>query len=270
LVDITFLLFSKNISPSIVDFYFPALKILSLFRSQKNKIFAKKIKNITGYKPVNLNLYKLALTHKAATQKYNLGVIKNDNERLEFLGDAVLDLAIADIVFNKFPLKDEGFLTEMRSKIVSRQQLNNISNKMALTDLIEMKSTGKDRFVNHSIGGNALEALIGALYLDKGYNKTLKFVNNKLIEGFLDLKEIESSEISFKGKIYEFAQKSKKELKFEIANQFKKDKNNFFEINLLLNNEVVGNAIHHSKKKAEEIASEKACILLQEQGLMVN
>lgn len=241
----------------------------SLFRSSEEKVFANKIRKITGSKPSNVKVYILAFTHKTSSSRIHKGVLKEDNERLEFLGDAVLDLVIAEFLFSKFPYKDEGFLTEMRSKMVSRDKLGKIAVKLGLQEIIIFdKSMINKRDAVQYLGGNALEALIGAYYLDKGYNKTVKFIKKKIIEPFLDLTELQATEISYKGRLFEFTQKHKKQIRFEVVREFKKNKETFFEINLFLDDELMAGDVHNSKKKAEEMASEKAFKKLLEQGLI--
>lgn len=228
------------------------------FNSSDNE-FAKQIRKITGYTPKNLKVYKLAFTHKTVANKSENTKFREDNERLEFLGDAILDLVVAELLFFKFPLKDEGFLTEMRSKMVSREKLGKLSEKIGLQNLIHFDITvGARKDILYTLGGNALEALVGAFYLDHGYKKTVRFIKKKIIEAHLDLKELEESEISYKGKLFEYAQKNKKVVTFQTLREFKKAKSNFFEIQLLIDNEPIASETNHSKKKAEEIVCEKA------------
>jgi ribonuclease-3 len=239
------------------------------FKNPEEKIFASKIRKITGSKPSNIRVYILAFTHKTSATKTHKGVLKEDNERLEFLGDAVLDLVIAEFLFSKFPYKDEGFLTEMRSKMVSRDKLGKIAVKLGLQEVILFdKSMINKKDALQYLGGNALEALIGAYYLDKGYNKTVKFIKKKIIEPFLDLNELQATEISYKGRLFEYIQKNKKSIRFDVVREFKKNKETFFEINLVLDNEILATDIHNSKKKAEEMASEKAFKKLMDLGLI--
>jgi ribonuclease-3 len=233
------------------------LKLLSFFRFNKeNKRLSKRIKKITGLYPQNILLYKMAVTHKGVGHKTFFGLVKENNERLEYLGDAVLDLVVADIIFKKFPLKDEGFLTNMRSKIVSRDQLNHIANKIGLLELMQVDD--KKAIHNNSLGGNAFEALVGAVYLDRGFKKAYKFIKNRIIDRYLDLEQLVESEISYKAKMFEYAHKFKKTLKYSIINQFKKGNDNYYHVQVVLDDEILADAVNHSKKKAEEVASEKA------------
>jgi ribonuclease-3 len=186
-----------------------------------------------------------------------------DNERLEFLGDAVLDLIIAEILFVKFPYQGEGFLTEMRSKMVSRDKLGKLSNKMGLVSLIEYDRQITLRPMQlDTMGGNALEALIGAIYLDKGYKKVSKFVRDRIVEAHFDFRELQDSEISYKAKLIEWAQKSKAKLYFKLEKEFKKGKNIYYEIQLVIDEKVIASDTNFSKKKAEELAAEKGWKLM--------
>jgi len=245
------------------------LNLLSFFGTADEVKFAKSIRKITGYKPGNLKLYKLAFTHKTSSTKTHKGNLKEDNERLEFLGDAVLDLIIAEVLFNRFPYKDEGFLTEMRSKMVSRDKLGKIAFKLGLQEIINFDrvALGKHEVIQ-SLGGNALEALVGAFYLDKGYNKTVKFIKRKIIDAHLDFRELEASEISYKGRMFEYAQKNKKQIKFEVVKEFKKNRETYFEISLSIDEVVLASEVFNSKKRAEELASEKAFKKLVDEGVI--
>lgn len=178
---------------------------LKVFFSKDKQLFIA-IKHIFGFYPGNINLYKQALRHKSAASEIRDG-IKNSNERLEYLGDAVLSSVIADYLFKRFPYKDEGFLTEMRSKLVSRSHLNIICSKTGLDKLIEVNDTGA---LAGSIKGNAFESVIGAIYLDKGYYFALNIIIYKIIKYYLDIDEIELQEFNYKSKLLEWVQKEKK------------------------------------------------------------
>jgi len=235
------------------------LSIFSIFSFRKDKKFAKRIKKITGYKPKNLKIYKLAFTHKTTANKIHNKELREDNERLEFLGDAVLDLVCAELLFKHFPYKNEGFLTEMRSKMVSREQLGNIAYKMGLQEIVKFdKSMLGRQSAMHAVGGNALEALIGAVYLDKGYKKTVKFIHERIVDAHLDLIELEKSELSYKGKLLQYAQKVKREVKYEVVKEFKYNGETYFEICVCIDNVEFSREVFSSKKKAEELASKKA------------
>lgn len=185
--------------------------------------------------------------------------VKDSNERLEFLGDAILSAVVADFLFKKFPYKDEGFLTKMRSKIVSRTQLNQLAVKLGLRELIEssMDKGGK----NVAINGDAFEALIGAIYLDKGYKTANKFILTRIIQNHIDIDEVETKENDFKSKMIEWAQKEKKEIKFRFEEDTTEQEKKYL-VQLIIDNEVMGEGLHFSKKRAEQIAAEGACTRL--------
>jgi ribonuclease-3 len=218
------------------------------------------LRNTLGFYPDNISLYKLALRHSSAAKHIKKGV-KDSNERLEFLGDSVIGTVVADYLFKKFPYKDEGFLTKMRSKMVSRAKHNQIAMKLGLNKLIEANN---DRFGSKpsSINGDAYEALIGAIYLDKGYRFAQKFILNRIINVHIDMDEMETVETDFKSKFIEWAQKEKKEYDYEtvVDGTIAADKQ--FILNLVVDGEVLGHAQHFSKKRAEQMVSEQACISL--------
>lgn len=199
-------------------------------------------------------MYKLAFLHKSAGQEV-VGGIKVNNERLEFLGDAILDAVTADFLFKTFPTRDEGFLTEMRSKIVSRTQLNKLSFKLGLDQLIQLDdSNGLFR----SYRGDAFEAFIGAIYLDKGYEFSRKFLLERIIKSYFDLDELVRQELNYKSKIIEWAQKERKNLQFivvdEVGNGYKKQ----YIVEVVIDDTPLARSQHYSIKGAEQLASEKA------------
>jgi ribonuclease III len=227
-----------------------------------DKKLHESLRNILGFYPVNITLYQLAFRHSSAAQEIKKGV-KDSNERLEFLGDSIIGTVVADYLFKKFPFKDEGFLTKMRSKMVSRAKHNQIALKLGLNTFIE---SSNDRFKSNrpsSINGDAYEALIGAIYLDKGYKHAQQFILTRIINVHIDMDEVETKEIDFKSKFIEWVQKEKKEYRFETINESGNTADKLFTVQLLVNNEVVGTAQHISKKRAEQMAAEQACIALE-------
>lgn len=237
----------------------PALRFFhSILRKThaSDKQLAEALKNIFGYNPGNLALYKLALRHRSAATPMTNG-IKHSNERLEYLGDAVLGSIVADFLFKKFPFRDEGFLTEMRSRIVSRTNLNALSKKLGLSQLIETSIDGK--VSGSSIPGDAFEALVGAIYLDKGYRFTQKILVHQIIACHLDIEELVSKEINFKSKIIEWSQKEKKTADFVLAEELENGKKNrLYVVNLLIDGQVTGIGQDFSIKKAEQKAAAEA------------
>ncbi|MBN1596715.1 MAG: ribonuclease III [Bacteroidales bacterium] len=220
-----------------------------------DKKYKKQIKRVLGFKPVKHKLYQLALIHKSASGKFSSNYEIN-NERLEFLGDAILDSIVSEHLYNKFPDKDEGFLTQMRSKIVNRETLRNVAIKMGINKLVIAHLT-KD---NHkSLYGDALEALIGAIYLDKGYKAVNKFILKKIFKYYIDLDELSETEIDFKSRIIEWGQKNKKDINFTCQEQLDgDDKIPVFISHLLVFDDIVGMGLGKSKKEAEQNAARQA------------
>ena len=201
-------------------------------------------------------MYQLALSHKSAGKKTCTG-IKANNERLEFLGDAILDAVVADYLFKTFPTKSEGFLTEMRSKIVSRAQLKKLAQKMGIDQLIKLDSENNGH--NRTYAGDALEALIGAIFLDQGYNKTRKILLNRIIRHYFNLEELIHQEVSYKSKLIEWSQQEHKIVRFDVVDEVGSGYNKQYLVSVSLDGTSVSEAQHYSIKGAEELAAEKAC-----------
>jgi ribonuclease III len=217
--------------------------------------------NTLGFYPTNIALYKLAFRHSSAAQLIKKG-IKDSNERLEFLGDSVIGTVVADYLFKKFPYKDEGFLTKMRSKMVSRQQHNRIAVKLGLNNFLEVNNDRHSTNRPSSINGDAYEALIGAIYLDKGYKFAQEFILQRIVNVHIDMDEVETKEVDFKSKFIEWAQKEKKEFQFEAIVDGATVSDKQFVIQLKVEDEIVGSAQHFSKKRAEQMVAEQACNIL--------
>jgi ribonuclease-3 len=202
-----------------------------------------------------LYLYKLAFRHKSANQDVN--GVKINNERLEYLGDAVLGSVIADYLFKKFPYKGEGFLTEMRSKIVCRSNLNKLSRKMGLDRLIE--SSVETKSSSKSMRGDAFEAFIGALYIDKGYDFSRKVIIRRIVNIHIDIDNLEHLDTNFKSKLIEWAQKEKFDVEFKVVGKRGEKNKRQYEVEVYVDSEPVSMGIDFSIKGAEKIAAEKAC-----------
>lgn len=213
----------------------------------------KTLKSILGFYPKNFALYNQAFTHKSVLNEHNGSVEKVSNERLEFLGDAILGAIIGEFFFLKFPFEDEGFLTKIRSKLVSRQFLNKLSVDIGLDTFLE---TSADLSRSHSIYGDAFEALVGAIYLDKGYNSCKNFVINKIIKHYVDIDELIATETNFKSKLIEYIQSKKKTYQFDTVGIENKN-TKFFRCQLSINNEVASTGEGNSKKRAEQEAARK-------------
>ncbi len=231
-------------------------------RSANDKRLITAIKNIVGSKPLNLPLYQLAIIHTSRAKKTEAG-IKESNERLEYLGDAVLGAVIADYLFKKYPFKDEGFLTTVRSRIVNRETLNTLGKKVGLNQLVQYDKSKKSKLSHKSLYGDTLEALVGAVYLDKGYRYSQKFIMNKLIIPYIDINELVKSDTNYKSKIIEFAQRENKNVRFEIVNVTTDKHHKEFTAQVYIDDKALGLGYGHSKKKAEQDASEKSCVLLK-------
>ncbi|HOT88985.1 MAG TPA: ribonuclease III [Bacteroidales bacterium] len=219
----------------------------------KDKKLYEFIKNVFGYYPGNILLYKLALCHKSASIEEIKGV-KINNERLEYLGDAILSAITADYLFKKFPSKDEGFLTEMRSRIVSRTSLNKLSEKLGIHKFVNASGN----IICRSINGDAFEAFIGAIFLDKGFNFTRKIIINRIFKYHIDVDLIESNDPNFKSRLLEWAQKKQKQIEFKVVGETGNGYKKQYIVNVFIDNEKISSGIDHSIKKAEQNAAEHA------------
>jgi len=230
--------------------------------ARKKNGLSRAVKNIFGFKPGNVALYKLAFRHKSIATPENNG-FRHSNERLEYLGDAVLGSVVADFLFKKFPYKDEGFLTEIRSRIVSRQNLNALSRKLGIDKLVQSRRESKA--LGTSILGDAFEAFVGAMYLDKGYRFTHKVIVQKIIQNHLDLDDLIVKEVNFKSKLIEWAQKERRNIEFVVVDELENNKNlKIYVVNLLVDGELVATGKDYSIKKAEQNAAEQAAMKLLE------
>lgn len=211
---------------------------------------------ILNFYPYNITLYEQALLHKSSSIKLKDGRWIN-NERLEFLGDAILDAIVADIVFKEFEYKKEGFLTNMRSKIVQRETLNKLALNLGLDRLI--KSSAKTGNHKTHMYGNALEALIGAIYLDQGYRIAKKFVHERLIVEHLNIETVAQQEVNFKSRLIEWSQKNKIPIEFRLIESFTDDNNNpIFYTAVDIYDQESGTGRGYSKKESQQRAAEEA------------
>lgn len=241
------------------------LKPLRFYFSKEKQLYTS-IKNIFGYYPENIFLYKLAFTHKSQAETYN--GIKVSNERLEFLGDAVIGSVVADYLFRIFPLRDEGFLTEMRSRIVSRAQLNKLSLKLGLDKLI-VHTTGTNS-VFRSIKGDAFEAIIGAMYLDKGYMFTRNVLINRIIKNHFDLVELANTDLNYKSKLIAWTQKEKKTIEFVVVSEIGSGYNKQYVVEVRVDDDSLGRGQDFSIKAAEQNAAMKVLEKLGINGTVNN
>ena len=226
-----------------------------LFAKKDRKLY-ETFKLITGRRPNNIVLYRQAMRHVSAAETNTKG-LKDSYERLEYLGDAILGMVVAEMLYKSFPFKEEGFLTELRSKIVNRESLNNVSKKIGLKGLVQYQKH-KGATVSHkSVYGDSLEALIGAIYLDQGFRFVEKFIHQKLIHPHFDFFELAETTTNYKSKIIEWAQKEGKELSFDIIQSNEEGSKQFIS-QLSLDNQPIAKGHGFSKKKAEQDAAQKS------------
>lgn len=217
----------------------------------KKNEFALKLERIIGFYPSQVSLYQQAFSHKSLTQNNKLQAFES-NERLEFLGDAILDSIISHYLFSKFPKKDEGFLTKLRSRLVSRQMLNNLGLKIGIQELIKSNLEQESK----SIYGDALEALIGAIYLDKGYVYAQRFVEERLLQNHVDIEEVIQTETDFKSRVIEWCQKEKLEFNFKVVEK-EEGNEKLYTAELFIDQKLLGKGTAYTKKKAEQLAAEQ-------------
>ena len=235
---------------------------IKLFSSTRKEFYSF-IKDTTGFSPLKLKLYDLAFIHKSATSVDYLGNPIN-NERLEYLGDAVLGAIVADYLYNRFPGKDEGFLTQLRSRIVNRSFLTQLTFKMGLHQFVSSNTST----INESshIYGDVFEAFIGAIYLDNGYKAAKSFVVKKILFEYVNIYELERSDTNYKSQLIEWGQKNKKNVEFNTINNpaFGPNKPPFIS-EILIDGEIVGRGEGYSKKEAQQSAAQTALAKLSSQ-----
>lgn len=225
-------------------------RILHLF--SPNKQLVSQLEHILGFTPKHLPYYQLALMHRSKLEE-----IAQNNERLEFLGDAILGSVIADYLFKKYPYQSEGYLTEMRSKIVRRETLNNLALRMGLQKIVQYNQNDKGLSRSH-IFGNALEALIGAVYLDQGFHRSRSFILKQILKPYIDIDTLESRDTNFKNKLLSWAQKNNHELSFDTVSEENDGTRKIFTIGIQLNGQIVANGTGYNKKEAGQVAAQNA------------
>jgi ribonuclease-3 len=215
------------------------------------------LEHLLGFKPKHLAYYQHAFTHRS-----NAEVVAENNERLEFLGDAILGAVVAEYLFKKYPYQPEGFMTEMRSRMVRRESLNTVALRMGLNKLIEFNQN--DRSLNRShIFGNALEALVGAVYLDQGYVKTKKFIISQIVKAYMDMDVIEATDTNYKNKLLSWAQRNGKKVVFETLSEISERTRKVFTVALVLDGEQCAIGTGYNKKDAGQDAAKKAIEVLK-------
>ena len=230
----------------------------------RDRAFRQAITTVTGIAPDNVRLYELAFTHSSVVRQQPTKGRHQSNERLEFLGDAVLGAVVAEYLFRKFPYEQEGFLTELRSRIVNRESLNSLALKLGLDKLVQLDMAQGRAARSRSVNGNALEALVGAIYLDLGYKTARKFVLSRLIKPFVDVKSLTETTANFKSKLIEWAQRQGKTVRYELAGEPRPGAGGAIEFSatVVIDNEQVASGMGLSKKQAEQTAAERALVAL--------
>ena len=232
-------------------------RLYQLFFSFRKSEFEKSVDMLIGYRSSKMVLFHTAFNHRSLKENPS-----ENNERMEFLGDAIISSVVAEYLFKKYPYKGEGFLTEMRSKMVNRQQLNHIAIQMGLKKMTRFnKLDGGLR--SSQIFGNTLEALVGAIYLDKQYDFRRKWIVEKMIQPYLFMDELEQIDINIKNKIIGWALKQGKQIDFVLADEQLEGRRRLFTINIVIDGEVITSQKGFTKKDASQIAAQKAIEILQ-------
>ena len=234
--------------------------------SSKEKKIYEAVKLICGFYPKNISLYLMAFRHSSAATKIK-GEANNSNERLEYLGDAILGAVVAEFLFKTFPFKDEGFLSQLRSRIVSRNQLNKLAIKLGIPQLIQSDLKGLPAGSMH---GDAFEAFIGAIYLDKGCETTKRFIVERIMKFHIDIHDVENTDLDYKSKLINFCQRNKKQINFNLINEIGKGLKKEFVIEIEINQHKYGQSRNTSKRRAEQHAAEITIQLLEQKGILVD
>lgn len=233
-------------------------------QNKEDENFYYELKELLNFKPIKLSYYKKAFTHRSLKLVDSKGHPVN-YERLEFLGDAILGTVIASYLFKKVPEGDEGYLTQMRSKIVSREHLNSLGKDLELIRFV--KSNISKEHVSNNIHGNIFEALVGAIYLDRGYNYCHQFIYEQVIMPYVDIERLEGKISSYKGFVIEWCQKQKKKYKFESYEDSGNQNKKHFSVRVSIDGNIIAKGRATSKKKAEEIAAKRVYFAMQKQML---
>jgi len=232
-------------------------RIYQLLFSFRKSEFEKSVDMLIGYRSTKMVLFHTAFNHRSLKENPS-----ENNERMEFLGDAIISSVVAEYLFKKYPYKGEGFLTEMRSKMVNRQQLNHIAIQMGLKKMTRFNKLDGG-LKSSQIFGNTLEALVGAIYLDKQYEFTKKWIIEKMIQPYLFMDELEQIDINIKNKIIGWALKQGKQIDFVLADEQLEGRRRLFTINIVIDGEVITSQKGFTKKDASQIAAQKAIEILQ-------
>lgn len=228
--------------------------------SSSDKQLLLQLEHLLGFSPRHITYYRLALMHRSNPED-----ITDNNERLEFLGDAMLGAIVGEYLFKKYPYQPEGYLTELRSKIVRRETMNNVALRMGLNKLVQYNQNDRGLSRSH-IFGNALEALIGAVYLDKGFTKTRKFILNQIIRAYIDIDTMESTDTNFKNQLLSWAQRNNRILTFDTIDEKMEGVRKLFTVGIVLDGEVVATGTGFNKKEAGQVAAKNALDLFSKSG----
>jgi len=235
------------------------LRFYNRFISQ-DKEFTAKLRNLLGFTPANLAIFKLAFSHRSSPMENgSKNYAIQNNERLEYLGDAVLGTIVAEYLFKKYPDSDEGFLTKMRSKIVKRNALNRLGDRMGIDVFLNQQNALR---LSKSMLGNAVEALIGAIYLEQGYNKTKQYVVQEILRKYVDVHELERVDDNYKSQLLEWCQKNGMLVSYKLVARYKFEKRDRFKVAVIIDGKRMGIADDFNKKSAEQMASGKAMVEL--------
>jgi ribonuclease-3 len=214
------------------------------------------LEHLLGFVPRHLPFYEVALNHRS-----KIDDSQNNNERLEFLGDAILGALVAEYLFKRYPYQPEGYLTELRSRIVRRETLNNVAMRMGLQKLVQYNKNDRGLSRSH-IFGNALEALIGAVYLDQGFTKTRKFILQQIIKSYIDIELLESTDTNYKNQLLSWAQKNNHSVSFDTLEEKTEGTRKLFTVGIVLNGELIASGTGFNKKEAGQVAAQKALEVL--------
>ena len=230
-------------------------KLYNTFLSADKK-FASYIRSITGITPSNLKLYQQVFQHRSKFTEP-----KENNERLELLGDSILDAIVCEFIFKKYPYKEEGFMTELRSKIVNRKSLNEVGAKLGLVEKLSFNRRSMTD-VSKDLAGNTFEALVGAVYMDAGFEATKKFILKRVLKNLIDVETLEQTNTDYKSQIFHYIQREGKSIDFKVADEKTKNRRAYFVIDLEISGKVIARGEGFSKKVAEQNAAMNALKLL--------
>lgn len=228
-----------------------------LNKNSSDRQLLLQLEHLLGFTPGNMVYYQLAFMHRSKPEDAN-----NSNERLEFLGDAILGAIVAEYLFKKYPYQPEGYLTELRSRIVRRETMNNVALRMGLNKMVQYNQNDRGLSRSH-IFGNALEALIGAVYLDQGFINTRKFILNQIIRAYIDLDTMESTDTNYKNQLLSWAQRQSSVLTFDTLDEKMDGTRKLFTVGIMIDGNLVAEGTGFNKKEAGQVAAQNALKVLK-------